>query len=170
MFLEISSERRKSNLMPEGHTIHRIARDHRGWFAGQMIGLCSPQGRFAQESERLDGSLLQDVTAHGKHLFYHWSPQEIVHVHLQLSSLRLHDRQLAVGPPQDLRMREVSEDEPKVLAAHENFCYETDVFRSAQRKAISLSREQRSHLLFSDFSFRKTHSTSHLQPVHEFGK
>jgi len=63
--------------MPEGHTIHRIAHDHRGWFAGQAIGLCSPQGRFEKESARLDGNLLQDVTAHGKHLFCHWSPQAI---------------------------------------------------------------------------------------------
>jgi endonuclease-8 len=55
--------------MPEGHTIHRIARDHRGWFAGQTMGLCSPQGRFEEESKRLDGNRLQDGTAHGKHLF-----------------------------------------------------------------------------------------------------
>lgn len=77
--------------MPEGHTIHRIALDHRGWFAGQELGLCSPQGRFENESKKLDGSVLQDVTAHGKHLFYHWSPRKIVHVHLGLyGKFRVH--------------------------------------------------------------------------------
>jgi len=70
--------------MPEGHTIHRIARDHQAWFAGQAIRLCSPQGRFNKEAKKLDGNLLRDVTAHGKHLFYHWSSRKIVHVHLGL--------------------------------------------------------------------------------------
>ena len=77
--------------MPEGHTIHRIARDHRSWFADQRMGLCSPQGRFEVEAKKLDGSVLQDVTAHGKHLFYHWSPRKIVHIHLGLyGKFRIH--------------------------------------------------------------------------------
>ncbi len=70
--------------MPEGHTIHRIARDHRAWFADQPVGLCSPQGRFEKEARKLDGGVLQDVSAHGKHLFYHWTSRKIVHVHLGL--------------------------------------------------------------------------------------
>jgi endonuclease-8 len=77
--------------MPEGHTIHRIARDHRKWFVDQTMGLCSPQGRFEAEAKNLDGSVLQDVTAHGKHLFYHWSPRKIVHIHLGLyGKFRIH--------------------------------------------------------------------------------
>jgi endonuclease VIII len=102
--------RTKSNLMPEGHTIHRIARDHRRWFAGQLIGLCSPQGRFEKESERLDGNLLQVVTAHGKHLFYHWSPQEIVHVHLGLyGKFRVH-RNPAPEPRGEVRLRMIGQE------------------------------------------------------------
>ena len=77
--------------MPEGHTIHRIARDQRGWFTGQRMGLLSPQGRFEKEAKKLDGSILKDVTAIGKHLFYHWSPRKIVHVHLGLyGKFRVH--------------------------------------------------------------------------------
>ncbi len=77
--------------MPEGHTIHRIAHDHRKWFVDQSTGLCSPQGRFEREARKLDGSILRNVIAHGKHLFYHWGPQKIVHVHLGLyGKFRMH--------------------------------------------------------------------------------
>lgn len=34
--------------MPEGHSIHRLARDHHRWFAGQSLSLSSPQGRFVE--------------------------------------------------------------------------------------------------------------------------
>ncbi len=77
--------------MPEGHTIHRIACDQRGWLVGQRLGLLSPQGRFDKESKKLAGSLLQDISAHGKHLFYHWERKKIVHVHLGLyGKFRVH--------------------------------------------------------------------------------
>jgi len=59
--------------MPEGHTIHRIARDHHKWFAGQKLIATSPQGRFEDEAKRINGKTLRAVTAHGKHLFYHWN-------------------------------------------------------------------------------------------------
>ena len=70
--------------MPEGHTIHRIARDHTRDFAGQKLRLSSPQGRFSAEAAELNGCKLLKVEAYGKHLFYHWSRQRLVHVHLGL--------------------------------------------------------------------------------------
>jgi len=91
--------------MPEGHTIHRIARDHNRWFAGQSTGLCSPQGRFTKEAKKLDGGVMENVTAHGKHLFYHWSPRKIVHVHLGLyGKFRIH-KNPAPEPRGAVRMR-----------------------------------------------------------------
>ncbi|QDT62301.1 Endonuclease 8 1 [Stieleria bergensis] len=69
--------------MPEGHTIHRIARDHTNWFANQKLRVSSPQGRFHDEAAVLSGQMLHTVEAHGKHLFYHWAKQ-ILHVHLGL--------------------------------------------------------------------------------------
>jgi endonuclease VIII len=96
--------------MPEGHTIHRIAQDQRGWFAGQRIGLLSPQGRFAKEAKKLDGSLLLDVRAHGKHLFYHWEKQRIVHVHLGLyGKFRVH-KNPAPEPRGAVRVRMIGQD------------------------------------------------------------
>ena len=70
--------------MPEGHTIHELARDHRGLLAGRRIAVSSPQGRFAAGAAALDGERLDDVEAFGKHLFYGWSGGEVLHVHLGL--------------------------------------------------------------------------------------
>ncbi|MCC6830190.1 MAG: Fpg/Nei family DNA glycosylase [Thermoleophilia bacterium] len=70
--------------MPEGHTIHRAATEHRGLLAGREVEVRSPQGRFADGARLLDGRRLDDVEAHGKHLFYRWDTGDIVHVHLGL--------------------------------------------------------------------------------------
>jgi endonuclease-8 len=70
--------------MPEGHTIHRVARDHRHRFAGQPLEVTSPQGRFRAGATKLDGLVLEKVEAYGKHLFYWWEASQILHVHLGL--------------------------------------------------------------------------------------
>lgn len=70
--------------MPEGHTIHRLARDHTAWFAGQRVGVSSPQGRFAAAAAELDGATLQAAEAYGKHLFHHLDGGRTVHIHLGL--------------------------------------------------------------------------------------
>ncbi|CAN5678964.1 Fpg/Nei family DNA glycosylase [soil metagenome] len=67
--------------MPEGHTLHRLAREQRRRFAGHPITVSSPQGRFA--ADLVDGRVLDDVTAYGKHLFAAFGDR-IVHVHLGL--------------------------------------------------------------------------------------
>ena len=70
--------------MPEGHTIHRIARDHAKRYVGENLSVSSPQGRFATGARQLDGRQLTSIEAHGKHLFYWWEEGLIVHVHLGL--------------------------------------------------------------------------------------
>lgn len=69
--------------MPEGHTLHRLARSQRARFGGRLIHVTSPQGRFAAGAALVDERLLDDVTAHGKHLFAAFGDR-IVHVHLGL--------------------------------------------------------------------------------------
>lgn len=50
----------------------------------------SPQGRFASEAALLDGRILHNASAWGKHLFLDFGAQHIVHVHLGLiGSFRL---------------------------------------------------------------------------------
>jgi len=70
--------------MPEGHTLHRIARTHRRLFAGSEVAVWSPQGRFAEGASMLDGHTLIGVSAYGKHLFYRWDGAPHLHIHLGL--------------------------------------------------------------------------------------
>lgn len=57
--------------MPEGHTIHRIARDHSRTLRGHTLAVSSPQGRFVEGAALIDGTPLKAIEAWGKHLFYH---------------------------------------------------------------------------------------------------
>ncbi|TWU31329.1 Fpg/Nei family DNA glycosylase [Novipirellula artificiosorum] len=93
--------------MPEGHIIHRIARDHQRWFAGQKLRVSSPQGRFSEEASKLSGKELCQVSAHGKHLFYHWTRGVTTHVHLGLyGKFRVHQNP-APEPRGEVRVRMV---------------------------------------------------------------
>lgn len=87
--------------MPEGHVIHRLAREITDHFGGRPVSVSSPQGRFALEAERLDGSVLTGATAVGKHLFVGFDVPEpsIVHIHLGLiGKLFIHP----LAPPRGL--------------------------------------------------------------------
>lgn len=91
--------------MPEGHTIHRIARDHNRLLAGRPLRVTSPQGRFSADAERVDGTVLERIEAYGKHLFYHWDTGEVGHVHLGLFGKYRIFRGEAPEPRGALRMR-----------------------------------------------------------------
>jgi formamidopyrimidine-DNA glycosylase len=70
--------------VPEGHTIHRLARDHRPLLVGHPVALSSPQGRFATGAELLTGRVVERIDAYGKHLFYAFAGDVLLHVHLGL--------------------------------------------------------------------------------------
>lgn len=70
--------------MPEGHTIHRLAREQNRAFAGQRLRASSPQGRFVDGAARIDGHVLRSTDAYGKHLFHRYVDGPILHVHLGL--------------------------------------------------------------------------------------
>ena len=70
--------------MPEGHTIHRLARDHRPLLVGRPVRASSPQGRFATGAEMITGRVLEHVEPYGKHLFYEFEGDVLLHVHLGL--------------------------------------------------------------------------------------
>ncbi len=92
--------------MPEGHTIHKIAKDHGKLLHGQVVAVSSPQGRFAADAERVDGAVLDKIEPHGKHLFYHWATGEIGHVHLGLfGKFKIHRGDPPPEPSQACRMR-----------------------------------------------------------------
>jgi endonuclease-8 len=70
--------------MPEGHTLHRLARDIGRDLQGGAVGASSPQGRFAQGASQIDGRVLERTEAYGKHLFLEWESDLVLHVHLGL--------------------------------------------------------------------------------------
>jgi endonuclease-8 len=92
--------------VPEGHTIHKIAKDHTKLLVGHALDVSSPQGRFAADAERVDGAVLERIEAHGKHLFYHWSTGEVGHVHLGLfGKFKVHKGAQPPEPSAACRMR-----------------------------------------------------------------
>lgn len=95
--------------MPEGHTIHRIARDHGKRYAGQRLRVSSPQGRFKAGAKKLDGNSLERVEAYGKHLFYRWEGDQILHIHLGLYGKFRNHRLPPPEPRGAVRLRVVGE-------------------------------------------------------------
>jgi endonuclease VIII len=69
--------------VPEGHTLHRLARLHQRRFAGRPAAVSSPQGRF-DGAAAVNGRVLRRASAWGKHLFHHYDGGRVVHVHLGL--------------------------------------------------------------------------------------
>ena len=90
--------------MPEGHTLHRIANQHRSRFVGHEVRVGSPQGRFI-DADRLDGRHLVAVEAYGKHLLYEFDGRRYVHVHLGLFGKIWTAETPAPPPGPNVRMR-----------------------------------------------------------------
>ncbi len=70
--------------MPEGHTLHRLARDQGRDLVGTAVSAWSPQGRFTEGAARVDGRRLERAEAFGKHLFHTFESGDVLHVHLGL--------------------------------------------------------------------------------------
>ncbi|WAL40703.1 Fpg/Nei family DNA glycosylase [Brevibacterium sp. BRM-1] len=68
--------------MPEGHSVHRIARRFDELFAGQPVRVTSPQGRFAAGAQRLDGRTVLRTIAVGKQMFMEFDGDLWLRVHL----------------------------------------------------------------------------------------
>ena len=67
--------------MPEGHLLHRLARDQ-AELAGKVVRVTSPQGRFAAGAAALDGRRLATVEAYGKNLFHRFEVDPGLRTHL----------------------------------------------------------------------------------------
>jgi endonuclease-8 len=70
--------------MPEGHSVHRIARQFSLHFVGKRITASSPQGRFAAGAAELDGHVMVDAKAVGKQMFLEFDNGLWLRVHLGL--------------------------------------------------------------------------------------
>ena len=70
--------------MPEGHSVHRIARQFDRNFIGKVMRASSPQGRFAEGAALLDGREAVSVKAVGKQMFLEAEGDLWLRVHLGL--------------------------------------------------------------------------------------
>ncbi|MET0813512.1 MAG: DNA-formamidopyrimidine glycosylase family protein [Microbacterium sp.] len=68
--------------MPEGHSVHRIARQFDRNVVGRTVRASSPQGRFAEGAAIIDGRTATTVRAVGKQMFLEFDDDLWLRVHL----------------------------------------------------------------------------------------
>jgi endonuclease-8 len=68
--------------VPEGHSVHRIARQFRANFLDVPVQASSPQGRFTDGAAVLSGQRMVDVFAVGKQMFAQFERGDWLRVHL----------------------------------------------------------------------------------------
>jgi endonuclease-8 len=68
--------------MPEGHSVHRIARQFAANFVGRRVVASSPQGRFVDGAARVSGHQMVDAFAVGKQMFLEFETGDWIRVHL----------------------------------------------------------------------------------------
>ncbi|WP_137843427.1 DNA-formamidopyrimidine glycosylase family protein [Microbacterium sp. 2FI] len=68
--------------MPEGHSVHRIARQFDRNFVGRVVAASSPQGRFVEGAAMIDGRTASAVRAVGKQMFLEFDDDLWLRVHL----------------------------------------------------------------------------------------
>jgi endonuclease-8 len=68
--------------MPEGHSVHRIARQFDRNVVGRQVAASSPQGRFVEGAALLDGRVATAVRAVGKQMFLEFDDDLWLRVHL----------------------------------------------------------------------------------------
>lgn len=68
--------------MPEGHSVHRIARQFDRNFVGRQVAASSPQGRFAEGAAIITGRTATAVRAVGKQMFLEFDDGIWLRVHL----------------------------------------------------------------------------------------
>ena len=118
--------------MPEGHTVHRQAREHLARFGRAPVRLSSPQGRFADGAALLDGRVLERTDAYGKHLFLGFERRLWLHVHLGLYGVWAFGPTPAPPPQGALRVRLENESSYADLRG----ATACEVYTPADRRAV----------------------------------
>jgi endonuclease-8/formamidopyrimidine-DNA glycosylase len=113
--------------VPEGHSVHRLARQFGDVFDGERLAVSSPQGRFVQGAALLDGHVLTAAVAHGKHLFLTFEHGLLLHVHLGLYGAwnfggdATFRGASSIGAPRKVGERELYDDAAGAAAGPENY-------------------------------------------------
>ena len=91
--------------MPEGHTVHRLARRLRRDLVGTATRASSPQGRFLEGAAEIDRDVPASSDAHGKHLVLAYESGRLLHVHLGLFGKMGRRRDPSAEPRGAVRLR-----------------------------------------------------------------
>jgi endonuclease-8 len=118
--------------VPEGHTIHRLAREHGKLLVGKRVRVSSPQGRFAAGAAIVDGRVVSRIEPYGKHLWYRFDSGDLLHVHLGLYGHWSGGPLPAPEPKGALRVR-IATDEQWLDLRGPTHC---DLVTPAERKAV----------------------------------
>jgi endonuclease-8 len=103
--------------VPEGHSVHRLARQFNDVFGGAALAALSPQGKFTAGAARIDGQVLERAEAHGKQLFLFFSHDLVLRVHLGLYGAwdfggdRTFTGASSIGAPRRIGEQEVAGDD-----------------------------------------------------------
>ena len=84
--------------MPEGHSVHRIARQFARSFLGAPVAVTSPQGRFAADATKIDGHEMVQTKAVGKQMWLEFDNDLWLHVHLGIYGAWDFAGDIVVGP------------------------------------------------------------------------
>lgn len=114
--------------MPEGHSVHRIARQFDRNYVGRAVSASSPQGRFVEGAALLDGRTATAVRAVGKQMFLEFDDDIWLRVHLGMYGAWDFSGEILVDPTiasangrmGQTNQRGTIEDEPILDAAGEN--------------------------------------------------
>ncbi len=114
--------------MPEGHSVHRIARQFDRNFVGRAVSASSPQGRFAEGAAILSGRTATAVRAVGKQMFLEFDDDIWLRIHLGMYGAWDFAGEILVDPTiasANGRMGQTNQrgtvlDEPVMDAAGEN--------------------------------------------------
>lgn len=131
--------------MPEGHSVHRIARQFNQNFLGTSPEVTSPQGRFTEGAKIISGLEMTDSRAVGKQMFLEFAGEHWLRVHLGIygawdfsgdiaihPSIQIHakssldatvdeeaeDSLTSIGAPRKTRFRMAEEDKEVAVAAN----------------------------------------------------
>lgn len=118
--------------MPEGHTLHRLARALVP-LVGRRVRASSPQGRFAEGARVIDGRVVEDVDAYGKHLLADVGDVHL-HVHLGLAGA-MFESDPTGEPSRGVRLRLVAADHP-TMAWDLVAPLRCELFGDAERKEL----------------------------------
>jgi endonuclease-8/formamidopyrimidine-DNA glycosylase len=91
--------------VPEGHSVHRIARQFGVNFVGTAPEVSSPQGRFSLGAALLSGREMTDARAVGKQMFLEFEERDWLRVHLGIYGAWDFAGEVAVDPRIQLHAR-----------------------------------------------------------------